>query len=64
MPGYDCGIKRAEDKGVWAEQLEQDNWDRQQGQDSGDGTAGTGELVRTAGIEQLGPNSQAKTAST
>jgi hypothetical protein len=40
QPEYDSGIKRAVDKGVWAEQLGQDN-DRAQGQDSWDRTAGT-----------------------
>ncbi len=37
---HDSGIKRAVDKGVLAEQLGQDNWDR---------TAGTGYRDRTQG---------------
>ncbi len=37
LPGHEYGIKRAVDKGVWAEQMEQDSWDR---------AAGTGKLGR------------------
>jgi hypothetical protein len=46
LPGHDNRIKRALDKDVWAEQLEQD---------SRDWTAGTGQTVRT---RHLGPNSK------
>ncbi len=45
LPGHKCGIKRAVDKGVWAEQLEQDSWDK---------AAGTGKLGQD-GPGQDGP---------
>jgi hypothetical protein len=48
LPGHDSGVKRAVDMGVWAEELEQDSWDRiagtgQQGQDSRDRTTRPGQ---------------------
>jgi hypothetical protein len=35
LPVHDCGVKRTVDKGVWAEELEQNRWNK---------TAGTGQL--------------------
>jgi hypothetical protein len=60
LSGHDSGVKIPVDKGVWPEQLEQDNWDRtawtgQPGQDSRDRTAGTG---------QPGQDSRDRTAET
>jgi hypothetical protein len=59
LPGNNSN-KRAVDNWVWAEELEQDIWDR---------TAGTGEpgqdnQDRTCGMGQLGKDSQDKTAGT
>ncbi len=31
LPGHDSDVKRAVDKGAWAEQLEEDIWDRATG---------------------------------
>jgi hypothetical protein len=47
LPGHDSHIKRAVDKGVWAEKLEKDSWymtawTGKPGQDSRDRTARTG----------------------
>jgi hypothetical protein len=63
LPGHDRGIKRAADKDVWAEQLEQDSWGQSsRDRKAGDRAAGTGQLGqdgreempgRTAGIGQL-----------
>jgi hypothetical protein len=58
--GHDSDIKRAVDKGVWAEQLEQTAGTGQQGQDSQDGTAGTGQPGRTAGVGHLGQDVRAR----
>jgi hypothetical protein len=49
LPEHDSNIKRAVDKGVWAEKLGQDSWYRtswtgQPGQDSRDRRAKTGTL--------------------
>ncbi len=73
VSGHDSGVKIPVDKGVWPEQLEQDNWDRtawtgQPGQDSRDRTADTGQprqdsRYRTIGIGQLGQK-PGKTAGT
>jgi hypothetical protein len=61
LPGHDSGIKRTVDKGVWAEQLEQDSWDK--AAHSWDRTAGIGQLGqdrrdKTAGTEQPGQESR------
>ncbi len=53
LPRHDSGINRAVDKGVWAEQLEQDSRDR-----------AAHSRERTAGTGQLGQNSWDKTART
>jgi hypothetical protein len=44
LQGHDSDIKRAVDKGVWAEQLEQDS---QPGQESRDRRTGTGKLGKS-----------------
>jgi hypothetical protein len=67
LPEHDRGIKRAVDKGVRAEQLGQDSWDKTTGTGHRDRTARTaqpGLLGRTVGIEQLGQDNQDKTART
>jgi hypothetical protein len=67
LPGHDTGIKRAVDKSVWAEQLGEDSWNRAQGQDIQDGTAGTARQdswYRTAWTGQPGQNSWDRTART
>jgi hypothetical protein len=63
LPGHDSSVRRALEKGVWAEQL------GQQGQEREDGKAGTGRQGqdnrgRTAGIGQLGHASLDRIART
>ncbi len=59
LPGHDSGIKRAVDKGVWAEQLEKDSWDRTAGRGWLDRTAGRRWPDRTAGRGWPGQDSRA-----
>ncbi len=63
LPEHGNDIKRAVDKGVWAEP-EQDSWDRAAGTGEPGQKAGTQEPGRTAGIGQLGEDSRDKTART
>jgi hypothetical protein len=49
MSGHDSRIKKAVDKGVWAEQIEQDSWDRA----VRDRTAGTGRPGQDSQAGQL-----------
>ncbi len=46
LPEHDSGIKRAVDKGVQAEKLGQDLWERAQGQDRWYRTAWTGQPLK------------------
>jgi hypothetical protein len=74
LPGHDSNIKRAVDKGVWAEQLDQDSWDRaagtgQLGQNGREMTARQDSwcgdsLDRTTGTRQQGQNSRDRTNKT
>jgi hypothetical protein len=57
LPGHDSSVRRALDKGVWAEQL------GQPGQDSENGKAGAGR-PRQANIGQLGHARWDRTART
>jgi hypothetical protein len=63
LPEHDSSIKRAVDKGVRAEKLGQDKWERAQGQDNWYRTAWTGQpgqdsQDRKARTGELGQESQ------
>jgi hypothetical protein len=69
LPGHDSGIKRAVDKGFWAEQLEQDSWDRaagteQPGRNGRDRTSRQDSWYKTAWTGHPGQDSRDRKVGT